>query len=93
MSALTDAFDEWLEIVQLHYAQSIPDYEVAANPGASDELIAEVEQQLGFALAPEARELYQHANGLTRKDTAILPWRLSFDELNTQYVDLSLIHI
>lgn len=78
MSVLTEAFDEWLEIVNFHHAQVRPETELVANPGASNEDIKTLEQKLGFPLAPEAQALYQHANGIRHPSPRFLPWSLRF---------------
>lgn len=103
MPEVTEAFDEWLEIVRFHHGQSNTGIEIVTNPGVSDDVIAEAEHELGFSLAPEARDLYQHANGLNRPVT-IFPRSIGFYPLkqalpetrvSTGWINdqLSLIHI
>lgn len=65
MHEVVEIFDEWLDIARFHSREAGVDYEVATNPGVSEEDLVEVERELGFSLVPEARDLYKHANGLT----------------------------
>ena len=58
MSRLTDAFDRWIEIHNEEGAALTP------NPGASEEVIDQAEEIVGFKFAAEVRELYAHANGI-----------------------------
>ena len=66
MSRLTDAFDEWVEIARECHVSSghFTDSEIVVHPGASEQVLQELELEIGYELAPEVRELYQHANGM-----------------------------
>lgn len=66
MSRLTDAFDQWLEILRQCYVSTGEHQpsDIYALPGATDELLDQVETEIGHTLAPEVRELFGHANGV-----------------------------
>lgn len=85
MSRLTDVFDDWVEIVRECYVSAgiCTDEQIAANPGASEEELEELEREIGHPLAPEVRELYQHANGMDHSvmdgiGIEIFPGQMSF---------------